>query len=148
MPEQGYRSDQRIMSLRLCPLPCSSEKWPAFCSPMHVFLLPDARRDRGICGPFRYRNPARRRHVDALPVQHHGRETLLLLEMRHLHPPSAAVEPEPIWCQCRMLGWLERLSPFDFDEIPVNGVVCGRGRNDTVRRLWSVLVEPLHIFST
>lgn len=41
---------------------------------------------------------------ELLPVQYPDREALFLLNLRHLHTPSASLESKPVRLQCRLPG--------------------------------------------
>ena len=73
---------------------------PQHRAPLYLFLLPDARRRRGLSQGRRHHVSLRRGRADALPIQHRRREALLLLQVRHLHAPSAAFEHQRVRRQC------------------------------------------------
>ena len=80
-------------------------------SPVHVFILPDARRRGAVRERRRHLLRRRRRGADALSIQHACRRALFLLQVRHLYPSSAPLESQSVRDQRGLSG---RCQPVRF----------------------------------
>ena len=98
----GVQPAFRAVPLRRRPFQGDARRRPRNGAPLHLLVLPDARRRRRLGRDRRRRDPAGCGAADQLSLQHRRGTALLLRALRNLHPPYPPLEPAPVRRQRRL----------------------------------------------
>lgn len=91
-----YAMDQRSLPLRGGSLPSPTDGRAEHGTSLHVLLLPNAGRGGGLGQLGRFAYPLGRGPAQPVSVQYQNGEALVLLGVRHLHTPSAALQSSSV----------------------------------------------------